>query len=290
MAQVRISAAGFVMRPVGSFDEFAGHCRSLLDQAEGSDLVVFPELFTLELFTVERGWRDDPVEALPRIAGFTADYRAFFADEARRRNQFIAAGTHLVRGDAGLHNVAHLFGPDGERFEHAKTHMFPAEAAWGTQEGDAMAAIDLPFATVGFTICYEAEIPECAASLAEQGAEIILCPSHTFGEPGFWRVRHCAQARAVENQVYVVHAATGGEPGGPIPPGWTRSSILSPCDLPWTPNGVVVEARANVEQVVTGVVDLDVLRRNRIDGAATTFKDRRRRRDLYRSWPSHLDA
>lgn len=289
--QVRISAAGFTMRPVGSFDEFADHCRSLLDLAGGSDLVLLPELFTLELFTIEPGWRDDDLSDVARVADHTADYVDLFADEARRRNQFIAAGSHLERRGERLLNVAHLFGPDGEHAEHAKTHLFPDECGWSLAEGDAMDAVDLPFARVGFTICYEAEIPECASSLAEQGAEIILCPSYTFTEHGFWRVRHSAHARAVENQVYVVHCATGGQLGGPIPPGWTRSAILSPCDQPWTPNGVVAEAEvANTEHVVTGVVDLDVLRRNRIDGAATTFRDRRRRVDLYRRWPSHLSG
>lgn len=287
--QVTISAVSFHLRPIGSFDEFADHARALLDQAAGSDLVVFPELFTLELFTIEPGWRDDPVEALPRIAAYTDLYRTLFAEQARARNQFILAGTHLERRGDRLLNVAHVFGPDGEHYEHAKTHIFPGEAAWGTQEGDRMAAFDLPFARVGIAICYEAEIPEVASTLAEQGAEIILCPSHTFTEHGFWRVRHCAQARAIENQVFFVHCATGGDPGGPVPAAWTRSSILSPCDLPWAPDGVVAQASAaNVEQVVTGTVDLGVLRQNRIDGAATTFADRRRRADLYRGWPSHL--
>lgn len=286
---VTISAAGFTIRPVGSFDEFADHARTLLDRARRSDIVVFPELFTLELFTIEDDWREAAASDLVRIDEHTAAYRALFADEARARNQFICAGSHLERRGEGVANVAHLFGPDGEHHEHLKTHLFPEEGGWDLAEGDRMEAIDLPFARVGINICYEIEIPECAASLAEQGAEIILCPSFTFTEHGFWRVRHCAQARAVENQVYVVHAATGGDPGGPIPPGWTRSSVLSPCDLPWNPDGVVAQATANVEQVVTGTVDLDVLRRNRIDGAATTFADRRRRADLYRRWPSHLD-
>ncbi len=68
-----------------------------------------------------------------------------------------------------------------------------------------MAVFQLPFAKVGFNICYEAEIPECAATLAEQGAELILTPSATFTEQGFWRVRHCCHARCIENQIYLVH-------------------------------------------------------------------------------------
>lgn len=288
MPSVTISATNFSIRPVGSFDEFADHCRGLLGQCAGSDIVLFPELFTLELITTLPDWEAQEVVFLTESDRFTDDYRSLFAEEARQRNQFILAGSHLERRGEEYLNIANLFGPDGERFEHAKTHIFPAEANWKTSEGDQMEAIDLPFAKVGINICYEAEIPECAATLAEQGAEIILCPSYTFTEYGFWRVRHCAQSRAIENQVYYVHCSTGGVGAGPIPPGWTQSSVLSPADLPWTPKGIVAEAAANEEVVVTGVVDLDALRQNRIDGAATTFKDRRRRADLYRRWPSHL--
>jgi predicted amidohydrolase len=289
--KITISAASFAIRPVSSFDEFADHSRSLLDRAAGSDLVLFPELFTLELFTISDSWRNDAVSELPRVDEYTDQYQDLFTSEARRRNQFIAAGSHLEYREDGYYNIAYIFGPDGERFEHRKTHIFPAEADWATREGDEMNVVQLPFATVGFNICYESEIPECASTLAEQGAEIILCPSYTFTEYGFWRVRHCAQARAIENQVYFVHCATGGAPGGPIPQGWTQSSILSPCDVPWSPSGIIAQAdAANIEQVVTGVLDLDALRKNRLDGAATTFKDRRRRSDTYRNWPSHLKS
>jgi predicted amidohydrolase len=288
---VTVSAASFCIRAVSGFDEFASHARQLLDRANRSDLVLLPELFTLELFTIAPGWQQDPVSELTRVDDYTAQYVDLFSSEARQRNQFIAAGTHLERRGDGYYNVAHLFGPDGEHYEHLKTHIFPVESDWSTLEGTDVSAIQLPFATIGFNVCYEAEIPETSATLAEQGAEIILCPSYTFTEYGYWRVRHCAQARAIENQVYFVHCATGGDGSGPIPPGWTRSSVLSPCDLPWSPNGVVAQtAEPNQEEVLTATVDLDTLRQNRIDGAAPTFKDRRRRSNIYRQWPSHLNA
>lgn len=284
---VTISAANFCIRPIDSFEEFADHVRGLLDQAPDSDLVLFPELFTLELFTLEPDWRELPVAELTRVDRHTAAYRDLFAAEARARGQHIVGGSHLEARRGGYYNVASIFTPDGERHEHEKTHIFPAEADWATVEGDQMRTFDLPFARVGFNVCYEAEIPECASTLAEQGAEIILCPSYTFTEHGFWRVRHCAQSRAIENQVYFVHCSTGGDGAGAIPPGWTSSSILSPADKPWAASGVVAEAGTNVEEVVTAMVDLDVLRQNRVDGAATTFKDRRRRADVYRTWPTN---
>ena len=296
---VSIAACQFVVRPIGSFDEFAAHVRALLDRAAGADLAVFPELFTLELFTTFPGWMALPVSELTRIheygnTTYTEDYRRLFESEARERGQHIAAGSHLEKKDGRYLNVAYLYGPDGLVHTHEKTHIFPAEAAWSTEEGDTIETVALPFATVGFTVCYEAEIPECAASLVEQGAEIILCPSFTFTEHGFWRVRHSAQARAIENQVYVVHCGGSARvpSGGPLPSPWGRSAILSPCDTPWeAPDGVVAEASApNIETVVRGEVDLDRLHGNRENGVAPTFRDRRRRASLYRAWPSHIDA
>jgi predicted amidohydrolase len=284
---VSIAACNFAVRPVSSFDEFAAHATDLLDKAEGADLVLFPELFTVELFTTFDGWTDLPVSELTRLDEFTDEYRDLFVNLAAQRSQYLVAGSHLMKQNGRYVNVGHLFEPDGTVHTHTKTHIFPAEADWSTEEGDTVEAIQLPFAKVGFNICYEAEIPECAATLTEQGAEIILCPSFTFTEYGFWRVRHCAQARAIENQVYFVHCCTGGQPGAPLPNGWARSSILSPCDFLWTPDGIVAQATPNAEEVVRGEVDIDKLYENREAGAAPTYRDRRRRADLYVKWPSH---
>jgi predicted amidohydrolase len=285
---VSIAACNFNVRPVSSFDEFAHHVRGLLDKAQGADLVLFPELLTVELFTTYPDWREASTAELTRLDDHTVQYRELFSSEAKERSQFILGGSHLLREDERYVNVGHLWEPDGTLHTHTKTHIFPAESDWSTEEGDALEVIELPFAMVAMNICYEAEIPECAATAVEQGAEIILCPSFTFTEYGFWRVRHCAQARAIENQVYFVHCCTGGEPGAPLPNGFARSSILSPCDLPWTPDGIVAQADPNVEMVVRGQVDIDKLYENRENGAAPTFRDRRRRAELYSSWPSHL--
>lgn len=287
--EVTISACQYLVQPIRGFEDMAGRVRALLDKAAGSDIAVFPELFTIELFTTLRDWQKRPIAELVLIDGFTDAYLDLFRTEARRRGQFIVGGSHLQKVGDRYENIGHLFGPDGEHFQHTKTHIFPAEANWSTSEGDRMETYQLPFAKVGFNICYEAEIPECSATLAEQGAEIVLCPSATFTEQGFWRVRHCAQSRCIENQVYWVHSCLGGQPGAPLPNGWARSSVLGPCDLAWkNPAGIIAEAQANVETVATGTVNLDLLYENRASGAATTFKDRRRQAHLYRSWPSHI--
>ncbi|MFC5993551.1 nitrilase-related carbon-nitrogen hydrolase [Pseudonocardia hispaniensis] len=286
----RIAACTSQFREVTDFDAFAAHLRELLDRAAGADLVVLPELVTFELMTAVAGWRD-ATDLQPAIetAQFAEQYREFIAAEAAQRRQHVLAGSHLVRtGDGGLLNVAPLYGPDGTLVhEHAKTHLFPLEFTLGITEGDEMAVVELPFATVGVNICYEAEIPECSASLAEQGVQILLCPSLTLTEAGFWRVRHCLAARAIENQIYTLHSGAAGPARGPWPGAWARSSILGPCDTGWPDNGVLAETAPNVDAVAVADVDLDRLAENRKTGAATTFADRRRRADRYQVWPSH---
>ena len=49
-------------------------------------------------------------------------------------------------------------------------------------------------------ICYDSEFPELARHLADQGAMILFVPFCTDTSNGYYRVRHCAQARAIELQ------------------------------------------------------------------------------------------
>ncbi len=278
---LRVAAAQFEMRAVDSFDAFAEQVRALLDRAGDARLVVLPELFTEALFTLDPDWQQHRIDQLTRIADHTEAYRDLFRTEAAGRDQWILAGSHLVATERGHENVAFLFGPDGQEHRHSKTHIFPAEAEWGTAEGDELAVFDVDGVSVGIAICYEAEIPEVSTTLTAMGAEVLLVPSYTFTEAGFWRVRHCAAARAIEDQVYVVHSPTVSHLESPLSPGWARASVLSPCDLVFPADGVLVEARTNVEDVVVHELDLDLLHENRRSGAATTYTDRGRRKDLY---------
>jgi predicted amidohydrolase len=284
-----IATCTFVLRPLTDFGGFETHVRSVLDAAVGADLVVLPELLTTELFTLEPGWEQAAAEDFRLIARHTDRYLELFAREARERRQVILAGSQLVETEDGVRNVAHLFGPQGLLHAHAKTHLFPSEAVYGTGEGDDLAVVELPFGVVGINICYEVEIPECTAAAVEQGATIVLNPSMTLTEAGSWRVRHCAQARAVENQIYVAVAQMSGAPAGPISGCWGWSGIVSPCDAPWeSPRGVLADLAPNTEGAAVADVSLDDLARVRDHGAVTTYRDRRRRADRYRAWPSHV--
>src|SRR5262245_66409031 len=101
---VSIAACNFCVRPVASFDEFAAHVRGLLDQASGTDLVLLPELFTVELFTTFPDWSELPASELTRVDEFTSDYRSLFESEAKERSQYIVAGSHLMDVDGRFLN------------------------------------------------------------------------------------------------------------------------------------------------------------------------------------------
>jgi len=282
MRKVKISACQFATRAVSNFDEFAAQVRELIDQVpQDSHYVVFPELFTVGLLKALPNADKLQDKDLYMIDTFTDSYRELFRKLAAERRQVIIAGSHLEKRGDKYCNVCHIFDENGREYTHSKTHIFPAESTWLTSEGDDLEVLEIGPAKIGINICYEAEIPELSRILTVKGAEIIFCPSYTFTEAGFWRVRHCAQARCIENQIYFVHCPTVGFAGEPLQPGFGRASILSPCDLAWKPNGIVAEARTNEHMVITGEVDIDELYRNRESGAATTYRDRTRRRDLY---------
>ena len=282
MKQVKISACQFRVEKVDSFEAFEKQVLELIDQVPAdTDYVLFPELFTVGLLASFPDADQLTAAELTKIDEYTVQYKELFRRLAQSRQQIIIAGSHLEKREDKYFNIAYIFDQDGSYVEHKKTHIFPAEANWQTSEGDTLEVFSIGPAKIGLAVCYEAEIPEVSRILSVNGAEIIFCPSYTFTEAGFWRVRHSAQARAIENQVYFVHCPTVGEPGAPLPNGFGRSSILSPCDLAWTPNGIVAEAETNKHTVVTGTVDIDELYKNRKAGAATTFVDRTRREDVY---------
>ena len=114
------------------------------------------------------------------------------------------------------------------------------------------------------------------------GANIIFTPFCTEDRQGYLRVRYCAQARAIENQIYTVISGTVGN----LPETenmdiqYAQSGIFAPSDFEFARDGIVGETSPNLEMVLIGDVDLEILRRQRQDGTVKHLKDRRH--DVYR--------
>ena len=156
--------------------------------------------------------------------------------------------------------------------------------------GDALDVIQTDCGPIGVLICYDSEFPELARRLVDQGARIIFVPFCTDSRAGYMRVRYCAQARAIENQCYVVMSGNVGN----LPNvdnmdiQYAQSAILTPCDLPFARDGIAAESSENVETLTMADVNLADLSWARAEGTVRNLRDRRF--DLYHiEWDNNPD-
>ncbi|MFT6397292.1 MAG: putative amidohydrolase/GNAT superfamily N-acetyltransferase [Bradymonadia bacterium] len=277
-SKVRVASVQYQMRSVASFEGFAKQVEFFVDTASEyrADFVVFPELLTNQLLALVPAAR--PALSARRLHEFTAAYEKLFGEMALRYAINIIAGTHLVVEGEKLYNVAYLFHRDGRVSRRYKTHITPAEERWwGVSPGDSIEAIDTDCGKVGIAICYDIEFPELGRLLRQQGAQIIFVPYNTDLRSGHIRVRSCAQARAIENHVYVV---TSGAVGNlPMVEGadihYAQSAILTPSDVHFTRDAIAEEATANVEMMLIHDLDVALLRRTERTGTVRPWVDRR---------------
>ena len=72
--------------------------------------------------------------------------------------------------------------------------------------GKLLQTFDTDCAKIGVLICYDVEFPELSRLMADQGMQILFVPFLTDTQNAYSRVRVCAQARAIENECFVVIA------------------------------------------------------------------------------------
>lgn len=282
----RITSVQFQARPVASIDEFFRNVEYFVDVAADyeSDFVVFPEMFTLQLLACEQEVLR-PDAAIERLTDHTALFIERLNKMAVAYNINIIGGSHPTRTEDGeIQNVAYVFLRDGSVHAQEKLHPTPDERYWwNIQGGDELNAIQTDCGPIGVLICYDIEFPELARRLVDQGARILFVPFCTDTRQAYLRVRYCAQARAVENQCYVV---TSGNIGN-LPNvenmdiQYAQSAIFTPCDFPFARDGIAAEASENVEMVAVADLNLANLSWARARGTVRNLGDRRF--DLYRT-------
>jgi len=279
---VRICCIQYQMRMVKDFKEFADNCEYYVDVASDyrSDFVVFPEMLTMQLlsFLPQR----HPAEAVRQLDAFTSQYVELFTGLAIRYNVNIIGGSHFVIENGDLYNVSYLFKRDGTFSRQFKIHITPQERKWwGVKPGDEIKVFNTDCGKVAIAICYDIEFPELSRIAASKGANILFVPFNTDVRRSYLRVRYCAQARAIENQVYVViTGAVGNLPNVEnLDIHYAQSAILTPSDIEFHREGLAAEAPANAETAIVQELDMNLLKRNREWGSVQTWADRRT--DLY---------
>lgn len=147
--------------------------------------------------------------------------------------------------------------------------------------GSSLQTFDTDCGKIGILICYDVEFPELSRILADQEMDMLFVPFLTDTQNGYTRVRHFAQARAIENECYVAIAGCVGN----LPRvnnmdiQYAQSAIFTPSDFPFPTNGVKAEATPNTEMTLIADVDLDKLKELHSYGSVRILTDRRK--DLY---------
>ncbi|WP_371598703.1 carbon-nitrogen family hydrolase [Streptomyces sp. NBC_00564] len=217
---------------------------SLVREQAGADLVVLPELWTTGAFAYEGfGAEAEPLE------GPTYEVMAKAASDA---GVWLHAGSIPERDPEGaLYNTSLVFSPSGELAgAYRKIHRFGFDKGEAVLMGAGaeLVTVRLPETTLGLATCYDLRFPELFRGLVDAGAEtLVLAAGWPERRRSHWTL--LAQARAVENQAYVLACGTAGTHAGVPQAG--HSIVVDP----W---GEVLAEAGSGEEVLT--VEFDPVR------------------------------
>jgi D-glycero-beta-D-manno-heptose 1-phosphate adenylyltransferase len=215
-------------------------------------LVVLPELWgtgfayaELELLA-----RQTP-ELLEKLRKLAAAYRLHLAGSLPEEMEGRVYNTLFVTGPAGTigrYRKQRLFGP------MAEDRHFTA--------GDDPRPLETPFGRAGALVCYDLRFPELARAQTARGAEFFLISAQwPVSRLAHWRT--LVQARAIENQTYVIACNRCGV---------TDDTEFGGHSLIVAPDGAILKEAGNQEETAGLVIEPELLAevRGRFNTAAPT--------------------
>ena len=276
---IRLGLVQWQMRLYKDLEELMQQAEYFIDSVSAyrCDFALFPEFFNAPLMAENNHLPES--EAIRELAKHTDEIVQKFSELAITYNINIITGSMPEIHDDLLFNAGYLCRRDGSKDRYEKLHVTPDEAkVWGMQGGDILKTYDTDCGKIGILICYDSEFPELSRLLADEGMDILFVPFLTDTQNGYSRVRHCAQARAIENECYVAIAGSVGN----LPKvnnmdiQFAQSMVLTPCDFSFPANGIKAEATTNTEMIVIADVDIDLLRELNQFGSVKNLRDRRK--------------
>jgi len=226
---VRGSEFQYPLEPNSHFEKLKNTIESAVREAarRHSDLVIFPELLTMDLWQLNPGKTDREI-SFDVARQYTEPYFHFVTELSRRHQIAILAGSSPRVRNNEIYNTAMIAFPDGRQIFHDKVFLTEWEKDQGWKTGDSLTVFDAPWGKTVILTCFDSEFPLTTQALAAAAPEWILIPSMTETEAGLKRVRWSAQARAVEHHAFVVVTGTVGRY-----PGWEQvgqAALLEPLE------------------------------------------------------------
>ena len=139
---------------------------------------------------------------------------------AKQFNVYLVAGTVPILTAQGnkFTNSSCVFSPQGELLaRYDKIHLFDVAVSDSTQQyyesrytqaGTELCVVKTEFARIGLSVCFDLRFASLFSQLTQQGADIITVPSAFTRVTGKAHWQTLLQARAIENQVYIVAAVS----------------------------------------------------------------------------------
>ena len=158
---------------------------------------------------------------------------------AKKFKVYLVAGTIpiLTASATKFTNSSCVFNPCGELIgQYDKIHLFDVNVSDNTksycesrytQAGKEISVVNTDFANIGLSVCFDLRFPNLFQQLSKAGADIISVPSAFTKVTGKAHWQTLLQARAIENQVYIIAAGQEGvhENGRET---WGHSMIINP--------------------------------------------------------------
>jgi predicted amidohydrolase len=166
---------------------------------DGARLVVLPEMFATGFSMKARA-----------MASHADAIAAWVSEAARRHGVWVLAGL-AVPGDARPRNEARLVDPEGDlRAAYHKVHPFTlAREHEHFEGGSAVYTVDVEGVRVTPLVCYDLRFPELFRAAAHQTDLFVVIANWPEARRAHWRA--LLQARAIENQAYVLGVNRVGE-------------------------------------------------------------------------------
>jgi predicted amidohydrolase len=279
MTAIRVAAAQYPIEFLETWERFQSKLDRLVAEAAsaGARLLVFPEYGSMELASLfPRAVYSDLGLQLDELQSLLPRYLSLYAELSRRHRAYICAGSFPERVGAEYHNRAYFFSPDGGSGFQEKLVMTRFEnERWLIRKGEGIKVFKTALGRVGINVCYDVEFPLIARAQAQAGADLILAPSCTDTLAGYHRVRVGCQARALENQCFVVQAPTVGEArwSEAVDVNIGAAGIFAPPDRGMPDNGVLAAGELNKPQWVYADLDLEAIARVRTEGQVFNARD-----------------
>lgn len=271
---IKVAACQYTIELLSDWSEFVNKVTQVVEKAKQNkaQLVVLPEYAGIEVFNQDL---NDDLKLFQNMQPFVPRYLELFQQLAIKHQLYIQPGTIMVQSHDKFRNRAYLFGPSGTYAFQDKLQMVATEKEFDLIEGGKDQTIfETSLGLIGVAVCYDSEFPELIRNFTRQGVKLILVPSFTPSMQSYLRIFYSCQARAIENQCYVIMSSAVGS----TKIGDTRytlegqASIFTPVDNGFE-EGRISEGKRNITGEVYATLSFDKLDEVRKTGQVQNYFD-----------------